>query len=139
MKKPEVPYVPRPRPRLTLWIEAQVDRCPPDSRWFYFLFQFLIHLPELVIGLLGVSILLFREISSGVILAAAIVLAVAGILYYVNYRQSRQRLIWQIAGRCVDCGYDLRASPVRCPECGRVHGRAVRGKRAAPNLHDDGG
>jgi hypothetical protein len=39
-------------------------------------------------------------------------------------RRGDRRLV---AGCCVACGYDLRASPQRCPECGRVAGQPAAG------------
>jgi hypothetical protein len=41
----------------------------------------------------------------------------------LQHRVARRRLA---AGQCPHCGYDLRASPDRCPECGEVPESAPR-------------
>jgi hypothetical protein len=49
-----------------------------------------------------------------------ILLAIASLLLTVANRRRRSD------GVCANCGYDLRATPDRCPECGAVPDRAAR-------------
>ena len=39
------------------------------------------------------------------------------IVWVFHHRRRRQRTI---GVQCIQCGYDLRATPERCPECGKV-------------------
>lgn len=55
--------------------------------------------------------------------AAALAVVPAGCLFFAirSARGKRKRLA---CGLCAACGYDLRATPDRCPECGRMHSPA---------------
>jgi hypothetical protein len=52
--------------------------------------------------------------------APAALSAVLPAIGLTSYARRRRTLTRRAAGLCPACGYDLRASPARCPECGIV-------------------
>lgn len=61
-----------------------------------------------------------RLIASVPAWSVALVLAILPTARAIEVIRVRRRIKQELAGLCPSCGYDLRATPDRCPECGHV-------------------
>jgi hypothetical protein len=77
----------------------------------------LIRIVLFCVFVLGYLVFVCRMNTAGVIAWSIPLLAFVTVIWCADQRQhlTRERLQ---NGQCAHCGYDLRASPGRCPECG---------------------
>lgn len=105
--------LPDRRLKLRREIVAEMHRRHPNRGLHFYFGAFAVGLAvgRFVLGMESDSTLVFAIIVGilGVILGSLLI-----------ERPAARRLLRERTGKCIHCGYDLRATPNRCPECGAV-------------------
>src|SRR5580700_7758427 len=87
-------------------------RAPSPIKW-------LVYLLVIVVAIVAHTLRSRLTLGAGLVMIWVVVSAFIIVRTFkgIERRRNLQRLY---AGQCVGCGYDLRGSPGRCPECGMV-------------------
>ena len=68
----------------------------------------------------GFTALLWASGAGRLYALIAALMVIMGTVNWLHAARLRRALSRHASGRCRVCGYDLRATPERCPECGAV-------------------